>query len=288
MKKIAIVTDSNSGITPELAKQMNVFVIPMPIIVDGKEYFEEVNITDTEFFEYLEGGSDCHTSQPSVGSVTGLWNELLEEYDEIVHIPMSSGLSSSYQTACLIAEDYDGKVQVVNNQQISITLYHDVVMALELAKRGKDAREIKDFLEERKHMSTIYLTVPTLEYLKKGGRVTPSAAALGGLLKIKPVLTIQGDKLDSFAKVRTVAKGEKVMYEAMKKDIETRIDPEGKGRNCTIYVAYSKDTALRDEYIQYLQEYYPDHKILAFPLSVSIACHTGPNIIACAASLNLD
>lgn len=288
MKKIAIVTDSNSGITPELAKKLGVTVIPMPVIINETEYFEEVNLTQDKFFEYLESGKDVFTSQPSIGSLTSTFNKLLEEYDEIVHIPMSSGLSSSYQTAKIIAEEYDGRVFVVNNQRISITLYHDVLIALELVNRGKSGQEILEYLEDNKFNSSIYITVPTLKYLKKGGRVTAAAAALGSLLKIKPVLTIQGEKLDAFSKVRTISKAKQVMNEALIHDIETRIDPIGKGKNVSIFVAYSRDEKLAKDYVEQLKEVFPEHNIIYHILSTSISTHIGPDCIAIGCALNLD
>ena len=220
MGKIAIVTDSNSGIVQAEAKELGIYVIPMPFMIDGKDYLEEINLTQEEFYQKLTEGADISTSMPSPGSVTDLWDELLKEYDEIVYIPMSSGLSSSCQTAIMLADDYDGKVVVVNNQRISVTMRQSVLDAMELAEAGKSAAEIQTILEEQKMESSIYIMLNTLTYLKRGGRITPAAAALGTLLKIKPVLQIQGDKLDAFAKARTVKQGKNIMIEAMKKAIQ--------------------------------------------------------------------
>ena len=220
MGKIAIVTDSNSGIVQAEAKELGIYVIPMPFMIDGKDYLEEINLTQEEFYQKLTEGAEISTSMPSPGSVTDLWDELLKEYDEIVYIPMSSGLSSSCQTAIMLADDYDGKVVVVNNQRISVTMRQSVLDAMELAEAGKSAAEIQTILEEQKMESSIYIMLNTLTYLKRGGRITPAAAALGTLLKIKPVLQIQGDKLDAFAKARTVKQGKNIMIEAMKKAIQ--------------------------------------------------------------------
>ena len=236
MSKIAIVTDSNSGITQEQGKQMGISVIPMPFEINGKEYFEDINLSQEEFYELLEDGAEISTSQPSPEAVLDLWDRLLEEYDEIVHIPMSSGLSGSCGTAMGLALDYDGKVQVVNNQRISVTLRQSVLDAMELAKQGKNASEIKEILEREKFESSIYITLDTLKYLKKGGRVTPAAAALATLLKIKPVLQIQGEKLDAFAKARTVKQAKSIMMESIKKDMEERF-----GKNVYLQIAYTKN-----------------------------------------------
>ena len=211
MEKIAVVTDSNSGMTQEQAKDYGIYVLPMPFFIDGDTYFEDIDLTQEQFYRKLEGQADISTSMPSVGAVTDLWDRLLEEYDAIVHIPMSSGLSSSCETAMMLAQDYDGKVQVVNNQRISVTQKQSALDALELARRGKSAAEIKDYLEKTKFDSSIYIMVDTLYYLKKGGRITPAAAALGTLLKLKPVLQIQGEKLDAFAKARTVKQAKNII-----------------------------------------------------------------------------
>ena len=214
MSKVAIVTDSNSGITQELSKSLGVTVLPMPFYINEKDFLEDINLTQDEFYSKLKDGAEISTSQPSPGDVTDTWDKLLEEYDEIVHIPMSSGLSSSCQTAIMLAEDYDGKVQVVNNQRISVTQKSSVMDAKMLAEKGMSALEIKNFLEDDKFNSSIYITLDTLYYLKKGGRITPAAAALGTLLKIKPVLQIQGEKLDAFAKARTSSAGKTIMLNA--------------------------------------------------------------------------
>ncbi|MCL2719669.1 MAG: DegV family protein, partial [Lachnospiraceae bacterium] len=214
MTKIAIVTDSNSGITQNESKEMGLFVIPMPFMINEETFFEDINLTQDEFFVKLESGSNVITSQPSPENVTNLWDEVLKDYDEIVHIPMSSGLSGSCQSAMLLAEDYHGKVQVVDNVRISVTMRQSVKDALKLINEGKSALEVKEILEEDKLNCSIYIMLDTLFYLKKGGRITPAAALIGTALKIKPVLQIQGDKLDAFAKARTAGQGKTTMINA--------------------------------------------------------------------------
>ncbi len=282
MSKIAIVTDSNSGITQEQGKQMGISVIPMPFEINGKEYFEDINLSQEEFYELLEDGAEISTSQPSPEAVLDLWDRLLEEYDEIVHIPMSSGLSGSCGTAMGLALDYDGKVQVVNNQRISVTLRQSVLDAMELAKQGKNASEIKEILEREKFESSIYITLDTLKYLKKGGRVTPAAAALATLLKIKPVLQIQGEKLDAFAKARTVKQAKSIMMESIKKDMEERF-----GKNVYLQMAYTKNMDAALEFKKEVEAYFPGYEVRMDPLSLSVSCHIGPGALAVAVTKKL-
>ena len=218
MSKVIVVTDSNSGITQSQSKELGVVVLPMPFYIDDKMYYEDIDLTQEQFYEKLTQGGEIKTSMPLVGDVTDKWDELLKEYDEIVYIPMSSGLSSSCETALMLAQDYEGKVEVVNNQRISVTQRQSVLDAKMLVEQGKSAAEIKEILEKNKFESSIYIMVDTLEYLKKGGRITPAAAALGTLLKLKPVLQIQGEKLDAFAKARTVKQAKSIMIDAMKSD----------------------------------------------------------------------
>lgn len=222
MGNVAIVTDSNSGISQAEGKELGIYVIPMPFLVDGKLYFEDVDMNKEQFYHFLENDADLSTSQPSPGDVMDLWDKLLKEYDEIVHIPMSSGLSASCSTAMGLARDYDGKVQVVDNQRISVTMQQSVMDAKHLVAAGKSAAQIKEILEKEALESSIYLMVDTLKYLKKGGRITPAAALLGSALNLKPILQIQGDKLDAYKKVRGVKAAKKNMLEAMKKDVEGR------------------------------------------------------------------
>lgn len=284
--KIAAATDSNSGITQDQAKQLGVHVLPMPFIIDGQMYYEGVDLTHEEFFRRMEEGADITTSQPSPGEVTDFWDKLLEEYDAVVYIPMSSGLSGSCQTAMLLAEDYEGKVYVVNNQRISVTQMQSVLDARDLIKRGYAAAQIRNILEETKFDSSIYVTVTTLKYLKKGGRITPAAAMLGTLLQIKPVLTIQGEKLDAFSKARTLKQGKTIMMTALKKDLETRFhDPEA--RHTWLEIAYTCSDEMAQEFKETVAEIYPDANICIAPLSLSIACHIGPGCLAVACSGHL-
>ena len=284
--KIAAATDSNSGITQDQAKQLGVHVLPMPFIIDGQMYYEGVDLTHEEFFRRMEEGADITTSQPSPGEVTDFWDKLLEEYDAVVYIPMSSGLSGSCQTAMLLAEDYEGKIYVVNNQRISVTQMQSVLDARDLIKKGYAAAQIRNILEETKFDSSIYVTVTTLKYLKKGGRITPAAAMLGTLLQIKPVLTIQGEKLDAFSKARTLKQGKTIMMTALKKDLETRFhDPEA--RHTWLEIAYTCSDEMAQEFKETGAEIYPDANICIAPLSLSIACHIGPGCLAVACSGHL-
>lgn len=288
MSKIAVVTDSNSGITQKEAKERGLFVLPMPFTIEGNEYFEDINLTQDEFYTKLGDDADIFTSQPSPDSVMVLWDEILKEYDEIVHIPMSSGLSGSCQTALMLADDYDGKVQVVNNQRISVTQLQACVDAQNLIKAGKKAAEIKTILEEDKMNSSIYIMLDTLYYLKKGGRITPAAAALGTLLKLKPVLQIQGEKLDAFAKARTATQGKNIMINAIKNDIENRFGGLDK-MNVTFMMAYTKDRDAAEVFKKEIEEAIPGCKIeMVYPLSLSVACHIGPGAIAVAVTQNLS
>lgn len=284
--KVAIMTDSNSGITQSEAKELGIFVLPMPFTIDNQEYEEDINLTQEEFYDKLMNDSEVFTSQPAAGTVTSFFDNILKEYDQIVHIPMSSGLSGSCQTACMLAseEEYKDKVYVVDSQRISVTQKWDVLDALELSKQGKSAKEIYDILMENKLNASIYITVNTLDYLKKGGRITPAAAALGGLLKIKPILTIQGEKLDSFQKTRTMAKASKIMIDALIQDIQTRIDPTDPSySNTRIMIAYTYDKDQALEFKKQVQEQFPNHEIICDPLSLSVACHIGPHSLAIAA-----
>lgn len=281
--KVAIITDSNSGITQEEGKQLGIRIVPMPFMINGEEYLEDITLTQQEFYAKLGEGSDISTSQPSPESIMALWDEVLEEYDEIVHIPMSSGLSGSCQTAMMLAEDYDGKVEVVNNQRISVTQRQSALDAKELAAKGMCAAEIKEKLEAVKFDSSIYITLDTLKYLKKGGRITPAAAALGTLLRLKPVLTVQGEKLDAFAKARTVKQAKNLMIEAMKHDFAERFhDPEGKSMH--LEMAYTYDLDAAEAFRQEVQEAFPGLEIHMDPLSLSVSCHIGPGALAVACS----
>ena len=289
MGNVAIVTDSNSGISQAEGKELGIYVIPMPFLVDGKLYFEDVDMNKEQFYHFLENDADLSTSQPSPGDVMDLWDKLLKEYDEIVHIPMSSGLSASCSTAMGLARDYDGKVQVVDNQRISVTMQQSVMDAKHLVADGKSAAQIKEILEKEALESSIYLMVDTLKYLKKGGRITPSAALLGSALNLKPILQIQGDKLDAYKKVRGVKAAKKNMLEAMKKDVEGRFsDYVAKGQ-LKLHVAYTTDEETARQWKEEVQSVFPDIAISRMdPLSFSVTCHTGPGVLAIVASHVLD
>lgn len=280
-KKIAIVTDSNSGITQAEAAELGVVVLPMPFMINEETFFEDITLGQEEFYERLESGADVVTSQPSPETVMNLWKETLKEYDEIVHIPMSSGLSGSCQSAVMLAEDFDGKVQVVNNQRISVTQRQSVMDAKLLAGRGMDAYEIKEFLEKDKFNSSIYIMLDTLYYLKKGGRITPAAAAIGTILKLKPVLTIQGDKLDAYARARTANQGKSIMTSAIRNDMESRFGGAAPD-NIWLEIAYTKDRQAAEQFAQELLKEFPGFDIVINPLSLSVACHIGPGSLAVA------
>lgn len=283
MSRVAIVTDSNSGITQSQAKELGVTVMPMPFFIDNETYYEDIDLTQEDFYQKLTENASISTSMPLVGNVTDTWDALLQEYDEIVHIPMSSGLSGSCETAMMLAQDYDNRVFVVNNQRISVTQRQSVLDAMELAKRGYGAEQIKEILEREKMESSIYIMVDTLYYLKKGGRITPAAAALGTLLKLKPVLQIQGEKLDSFAKARTVKQAKNIMIEAMKSDFNQRFnDPEGK--NMHLEIAYTYNLEAAEAFRKEVEAEFPGMEIVMNPLSLSVSCHIGPGALAIASS----
>lgn len=282
MGKIAIVTDSNSGITQDQAKKMGVHVIPMPFYINETLYLEGVTLTQEEFYERLKNDEPISTSQPSPAEVCGLWDMLLKENDEIVHIPMSSGLSNSCETAMGLARDYDGKVQVIDNQRISVTQYQSVADALALRDAGKSAAEIKEVLEAEKLESSIYITLETLKYLKKGGRITPAAAAIGTVLNLKPVLQIQGEKLDAYAKVRGKKQAKRAMLKAAQEDMQERFAEYKKEGLMCIEGAYTGNPEEAEEFKKEIEAAFPGHEVRMAPLSLSVACHIGHGALAVA------
>lgn len=289
MSRIAIVTDSNSGITQAEARQLGIYVMPMPFFVNEKLCYEEVDLSLEQFYELLAQDVNVSTSQPSPADVMDLWNKLLKEYDQIVHIPMSSGLSASCETAMGLAQDYDGKVQVVNNQRISVTMRQSVMDAIALVKRGKNAEEVKQILEKEALEASIYLVVDTLKYLKKGGRITPAAALLGSALNLKPILQIQGEKLDAYKKVRGMKPAKKNMLEAMKKDLDTRFADYVKKGEMKLHIAYTSSREEAEAWTEEVRAAFPDLPISSVDtLSLSVICHTGPGVLAIAASHCLD
>ena len=284
MGKIAIVTDSNSGITQEEGRRLGISVLPMPFYINDVMYLEGITLTQEEFYEKLKNDEAISTSQPSPAEVCGLWDNLLKEYDEVVHIPMSSGLSASCETAMALARDYDGRVQVVDNQRISVTQRQSVLDALALRETGRTAAEIREKLEEEKMESSIYITLETLKYLKKGGRITPAAAAIGTVLNLKPVLQIQGEKLDAYAKVRGKKQAKKVMLKAMREDWEGRFAKYVEAGEMCLQMAYTGNKEEAEEFKEEVQAVFPGADIHMDPLSLSVACHIGHGALAVACS----
>ena len=287
MAKIAILTDSNSGITQAQSKELGIHVVPMPFMIDEEEFFEDINLTQEQFYQKLGDNANVSTSQPTPDSLMKIWDELLKDHDSIVYIPMSSGLSGSCQSAYMFAqEEYEGKVFVVDNQRISVTQRQSAIDAKEMADKGFSAEEIVQKLMDTKFESSIYIMLDTLYYLKKGGRITPAAAALGTLLRLKPVLQIQGEKLDAFAKARTTNQGKSIMINAIKNDIETRFGGE-EAKDYWIAAAYTKDLDSANEWKKELEKEFPGMDIHMDPLSLSVACHIGPGALAVTVKIKL-
>lgn len=284
--KVAVMTDSNSGITPKEAKEKSIVSINMPVVIDGKVYLEGIDITREEFFDAQTSGKDVTSSQPSPGDLMDAWDLLLKEYDEIIYIPMSSALSASCHTAIQLAEEYDGKVQVADNHRISVTMREAVDDAIWMVEKGMSALEIKNKLEEDAYQASIYIAVDTLEYLKKGGRVTAAGAALGTVLNIKPILTIQGEKLDAFAKVRGMKKCETKIIESIKNDIATRFKDIDKSRIVIGGAGTLENKEEREAWIATLEKEFEGYKVHYDPLSLSISCHIGPGSLAATVSIS--
>ncbi len=284
LSRIAIVTDSNSGITQEQGRELGISIVPMPFDINGETYFEDITLTQKEFYEKLREGADIGTSQPSIENIMNLWEELLKEHEEVVHIPMSSGLSGACETALAFSREFDGKVHVVNNQRVSVTQRQSVLDAIYLANQGKSGAEIKEVLENERFESSIYIMVDTLKYLKKGGRVTPAAAALGTLLRLKPVLQIQGEKLDAFAKARTVKQAKTMMINAVKKDLEERFSNYCEEGTMMLAIAHTDNEEAAQEFKKEVEEAIPGYDIYVDKLSLSISCHIGPGSLALAAT----
>ncbi|MBU9727850.1 DegV family protein [Diplocloster modestus] len=287
MRRIAVTADSNSGITREMAEQEGVFIVPMLFTIDGKEYLEGVSLKSRDFFMYQEEGRDIKSAQPTVGSVLELWDSLLKEYDEVVHIPMTKALSGSYDTSLALSREYGDRVYVVDNQRISVTQKQSVWDAKRLAKEGKSGREIQEVLEASASESSIYLTVDTLSYLKKGGRITPAAAAIGDILNIRPVLQIQGGKIDAYAKVRGRKKSKQVLVEAIQKDIQERFAKAQKGRGIKLHAAYAGIPEEAMEWKQQLEEIFPGYTVDMDELSLNICTHVGKGALGIAVTCNL-
>lgn len=282
MSNTAIMTDSNCGIMPDEGRDLGIYVLPMPLIIDGQTYYEGVDITLDEFFKRQISGADITTSQPSPGDVEAMWTDLLRTYDEIVFIPMSGGLSSTCQTALILSEEepFRGRVFVVDNRRISVTQAQSVLDAKLLAEEGKTASQIKEILEAEALDASIYIAVDTLEYLKKGGRITAAAAAIGTVLKLKPVLTIQGDKLDSYAKARGLKSAFRTMLSAVKNDISSRFSHLREDGVLKVGIA---NTLMEPEKLELfsneMKESFPDMELFYLPLTMSIGTHTGPGAL---------
>ena len=274
--KIAIATDSTSGICPQEAKELGVWVLPMPVTIDGREYLETVDLDRDFFFQKQQAGAVITTSQPAPADLTGLWDKLLEDHDGVVYLPMTSGLSSSYATACILAEDYGGKVAVVDTRRISVLLWQAVLDAKKLADGGLSHDEIRRRLEEKALCGSIYITPTTLEYLKRGGRLTPAAAAIGTVLNIKPVLQIQGGGVDTFAKVRGSKQAMEKMFSALDHDLDTRFA----GKKVRVFAAYSGDSAVGEDWKEKMRAHYGERFVRIDPLALNICCHTGPGAVA--------
>lgn len=288
MSKVLVMTDSNSGITQDEGLSVGVKVLPMPFLIGDETFFEDIDFTQEEFYRKLGGEGEVSTSQPSPEAVTSAWDELLAKGDEIVYIPMSSGLSGSCQTARMLAEDYDGRVQVVDNQRISVTQRQSVLDAMELAERGWSALQIREYLEEMKMESSIYIMLDTLKYLKKGGRITPAAAALGSALRLKPVLQIQGEKLDAFTIARTKKQGVSKMLAAMEDDINRRFGGMENIQNIHLEVAHTNNEEAALEFVNLIKEKFGVEEVIMNPLSLSVSCHIGPGALAIACSRAIE
>ena len=284
MGKIAIVTDSNSGITQLQGKELGIHVIPMPFYINEELFYEDITLTQDQFYQKLSEDADISTSQPSPADVIELWEDLLKEHEEIIHIPMSSALSSSCETAMMLAKEFDGKVHVIDNQRISITMRQSVVDAIEMVEMGMNASEIEKVLMKEKLEASIYITVDTLKYLKKGGRVTPTAAALGTVLNLKPVLQIQGGKLDSYAKVRGMTAAKKTMIEAMKNDLDNRFA----GKQMHMQIAHTCSDDVAQKWKEELEAVFPEYDIHVDKLSLSVSCHIGPGALAVACCKKIE
>ena len=287
MKKVKIVTDSNSGILQSEAKELGIYVIPMPFTVNNEEYLEEISMSQEEFFKHLESDADVKTSQPSQYYLENLWNDLLKENDEILYIPMCSGLSATCANAKRYAESFDNKVHVVDNLRISVTQRESVMEAIALAKKGKSAQDIKKYLEETKNKASIYITLGTLKYLKKGGRINPAVATIGTLLKVKPILFTRGDKFNKYAMTMSLAQAKKKMIEKIKEELETEFKDEYAKGKMYLSIAHTQNEAEALKFKDEVLAAIPNVKIhYIAPLSLSVSCHIGSGALALAMAVN--
>lgn len=287
--KVAVMTDSNSGITQQEAKDLGIYVVPMPVLIDGEIYYEDLTLSQEEFYNKLLGDVNISTSQPNPSDVGDVWRKFLKEYDGIIYIPMSSGLSETCHTLFHLAEsedEFNGKVFVVDNQRISVTQRQSVMDAIKMANEGKTAKEIYDWLMQTKMQSSIYIMVDTLKYLKKGGRLTPAVAMIGTLLKIKPVLQIQGEKLDQYKKVRKLADAKTEMVNALKHDFATRFKDIVEAGKMTCSIAHTKNFEEAQKFREELMATFPNVEFtFVDPLSLSVSVHIGPGALAAACSI---
>jgi DegV family protein with EDD domain len=284
MSKTAIVTDSNSGITQAEGKESGIFVVPMPFLVNGEQYYEDISLTQEQFYQKLAENATVTTSQPIVGELLDFWNNVLKDYDDMVYIPMSSGLSESCSTAKMLAQEYKGKVQVVDNQRISITQKQSVYDAKKLVEGGMSAAKVKEYLEKTKLDASIYISLSTLSYLKKGGRITPAAAAMGTMLHLKPVLQIQGEKLDKYRMTTvTMRQAKAAMIDGITNDLNGRFKAYVEKGEMAIHVAHTQNDAKAKEFRAELQTLFPNISVVYVdPLSLSVSCHIGPGALAVA------
>ena len=287
MRKVGIITDSNSGIKPDQAKDMGISVVPMPFIIGEETYYEEISLSRKEFFQRMEEGQKIVTSQPAPGEVMKIWDKALEKYDQVVYIPMSSGLSGSCQTAIMLADDYDGKVEVVNNQRISVTMKASVEDAIAMAEKGMDAAAIRERLEAVRFDSSIYIMLDTLEYLKRGGRITPAAAAIGTLLRLKPVLQIKGERLDAFSKARALNQGKMTMINAMKKDI-SELYGGVETETCKLYAVHASCPEPFRVWADEVAKAFPAFRVQEDELSLGVCTHIGPDALAIACAKKME
>ena len=290
MKPIGIITDSHSGISQEEAKKLGIYVLPMPFYIDGECSYEGVSLTREEFFKKQEAGAEVSTSQPSPASVMEIWDQALREYEKILYMPLSSGLSSSFETACALAgeEEYEGRILVVDHGQVATPLHQMILDTLEMIERGYSAERIRELLEKAGERMMIYIGVQTLEYLKKGGRITPAAAALGSVFNIKPILKLETGKLDSYKKCHGFAKARKTMIEAMKQEIETRFQVEYQAGAVHIMAASSAPKEETDQWVKEIEEAFPGQTVLCDPLSLGICCHIGQGGLGIGCSVKPD
>lgn len=287
MSKVKIITDSNSGLSQAEGEKLGVYIIPMPFTINGEEYLEEINMTQEKFYELLAQNAEVKTSQPSQIYLEELWDKLLKEYDELVYIPMSSGLSATCENAKEYAKKYSGKVYVVDNLRISITQKESVYEAVEMLKRGKTAQEIKDYLEYSKNKQSIYITMGLLKYLKRGGRISPTAALIGDILGVKPILYSRGEKFEKFAIALSMGQAKKKMIQKIKLELETEFKDDYNNGKMVVYIAHTQNMNEALKFKEQIQKELPNLTFRSIDaLSLSVSCHIGPGALAIAVCAN--